>query len=162
EQYEEVLARDPNNETAAFGLVAMNGPGHLTESRERILKVIASDPGRGDAYYTLGVIDWQMAYRAIGAAPHSDPGQLRIADAAVRDRVGQQATPYLEEGLRAMQIAMEKDPDNPDNMAFMNLLLRAQSAVVDGDAESRELLQRANEWVEKALAAQKKGRYART
>src|SRR5262245_19518125 len=78
EQYQAILARDPTNVKATFGMVAMNGPSRLAESREMVLKAIESDPGRADAYYTLGVLDWQLAWNLIGAAKSPGSMQLRI------------------------------------------------------------------------------------
>ena len=156
-QYQEVLASQPGNETAIFGLVALNSPVQAKESHELMMKIIAQDPANGSAYYAAGVFDWQMAYgeltrarQAAGMRPQ-DPGIL--PDGSVRASLRAQLMPEIEGGFRMLQIALDKDPNWSDAMAYMNLLLRAKAMIVDSGAESDRLIAQADDWVGKALAA---------
>ena len=51
------------------------------------------------------------------------------------------------------QIALDLDPGMSDAMAYMNLLLRLNAALVDDPAESTGFITQADDWVGKALAA---------
>jgi hypothetical protein len=119
-----------------------------------MLKLIQLDPARADAYSALGMIDWQIAYGAIREANGAAmPG--RVTDPSVRGRVRAEVLPYIEEGFRMMQVAMQKEPEDGDAMAYMSLLARAKAAVVESAEESRSLVAQGDEWVKKAMHKQK-------
>jgi tetratricopeptide (TPR) repeat protein len=157
EQYQAVLQRDPKNRVAIFGMVTLNGAKRAVESRELLMNLIQSDPKTKEAYYTLGVLDWMIAFRPIAGANGGMGPQMyhQIADPALRGSLRDQFLPKIEEGYRMLQIALDLDPGWSNAMAYMNLLLRLQAPLVDNPAESANLITRADEWVSKALAAQR-------
>jgi hypothetical protein len=55
-----------------------------------------------------------------------------------------------------LQIALQLDPNYADAMAYMNLLDRLKSGLVDSAVESRDLLSKADDWVGKALNAKRR------
>jgi TonB family protein len=83
-----------------------------------------------------------------------DPGI--IPDPALRQKVRTQHGAHLEEGFRVLQIALQIDPDYSDAMAYMNLLYRIESAITDTPEQSAAAVQKADEWVQKALAAKRR------
>jgi tetratricopeptide (TPR) repeat protein len=153
-QYREVLRRDPKNLTAAFGLVSVNGPGNLEESRSLMMKVIDADAKNKEAYYAIAVLDWQTAFRPIAAANGGvGPGMYaQIADPAQRAQLRTQYLPRIEDGFRMLQIALEIDPGWPDAMPYMNLLHRLKAPLLDDPAEAAKEIAQADAWVDKALA----------
>jgi beta-lactamase regulating signal transducer with metallopeptidase domain len=155
--YQEALALDPGNVTAMLGLASLNGPDQAQASRDLMLKAIQIDPKNKDAYYTAGVLDWQMAFRPIVDANQGiGPGMYtQIPAANLRARVRAQTLPQIEDGFRMLQIALELDPNSSSAAAYMNLLSRLKAAVVDDPSESSNLMAQADAWVRKALANRK-------
>jgi beta-lactamase regulating signal transducer with metallopeptidase domain len=156
-QYREVLELDPRNATAMFGLVSVNGPSRQKESRELMLKLISIDPANKDAYYTLGVTDWSLAYaevhqalKDLGAPPYVS----QVPDPSVRAGLRSRVMPYIDEGYRVLQIALEKDPASVNVPAYLNLLHRVHGLIAE-QPESATQLAEADEWVAKALAARR-------
>jgi TonB family protein len=78
-----------------------------------------------------------------------------IADPAVRRTLSAQYGPLIEGGLQALTKALEIRPDYDDAMAYMNLLIRERADLRDNDAEYRQDVASADEWVQKALAAKR-------
>jgi hypothetical protein len=123
-----------------------------------VLKLIASDPGNQEAYYTLGVLDWQIAYDATHSALESlgaSPAVHQIPDAGMRAHLRTQLTPYIDEALRVLQIALAKKPDSSDAMAYINLMLRQKALLADSTQESDAFTAEADGWVGKALDAKR-------
>jgi hypothetical protein len=54
-----------------------------------------------------------------------------------------------------LQIALAKDPNSSDAMAYMNLLYREKAAIADSLEESQKMVELADEWVGKALDARR-------
>jgi beta-lactamase regulating signal transducer with metallopeptidase domain len=154
EQYGEVLRRDPKNVTAAFGFVSVGGPKSVDESRDLMMKVIADDPKNKEAYYTIGVFDWQAAFRPIvDANQGAGPSMYRqIADPAQRAQLRTQFMPRIEEAFRMLQIAIDIDPMWADPMAYMNLVHRLKAPLLDDPAEAAKEIAQADAWVSKAVA----------
>ena len=158
DQYREVLARDPKDFRARFGIVSLNGQRELRESHDLMLQAIQDNPREADAYYTTGFIDWSIAYSEIRTALQSlgaSPAVEQIPDASVRAQLRPRLMPYIEEGFRMLQIALDKDPGSDNAMAYLNLMYRAKALLVDSPEEAAALTAQADQWVGKALAARK-------
>jgi beta-lactamase regulating signal transducer with metallopeptidase domain len=157
EQYEEVLRRDPKNETAAFALVTLDGAKHLERSRALMLDIAKDNPKNTEAYYTLGVLDWAATFPIVSKANGGAGPRMydQIANPAARAGVRSQVLPSIEEGFRVLQGAISIDPGWSDPMAYMNLLCRLKAAVVDDPAESMHLIAQADDWVGKAIQARR-------
>jgi cell division septation protein DedD len=54
-----------------------------------------------------------------------------------------------------LQIALQLDPNYDDAMAYMNLMDRLKAGIVDSQAESADLISRADDWVGKTLATKR-------
>ena len=157
-EYREVLRLEPRNLTAISGFALLNSTKEPKESRVLLLRAIEIDPKDKNLYYSLGVLDWGVAYRAVMAV-NGPPGPemyRRIPDAAVRAKVRGEIGPAVEEGFRMLQISLGIDPEFSAAMAYMNLLSRVKAALVDDPAESQQQIAQADEWVHKALDARKK------
>jgi len=153
----EVLRRDPKNLPATLAVVSLNGPTRIAESHQLLLKAIELTPKSAEAYYTLGFVDWLVAYpRLQQVSPYRGPQSYDlIPDVAKRIALRQELQPTVEEGYRVLLIANELDPTWPDPMAYLNLLYRINAALVDDSAQSAALIAKADDWVGKALAAKK-------
>lgn len=155
-QYREVLRRDARNTIAISGVVSLNGLQAPKESRELLLRAIEIDSKDKNAYYSLGALDWSIAYQALAAIRGVGPAMYdRIPDSALRAKMRNELSPVIEEGFQMLQIAIGLDPGWSAPMAYMNLLLRTKSAFLDDPADAAKLIAQADEWVGKAIQARK-------
>lgn len=160
QQYLDVLASQPQNRQALEGLASLaTFTKQFNEAHDWLLKVISADPKDESAYYTVGFVDWSIVYpaysQARAAAGMRPETQGIIPDAAARKSLRDQYGPQLEEGFRMLQVALELKPGDSDAMAYMNLLYRIQSGIVDSDTESKDAVAKADGWVERALTAKR-------
>lgn len=160
-QYLDVLEREPGNKLALHGMMLLLANARqFPESYQWAQKTIQSDSSDAVAYYTVGFLSWAMAFpdyqKARQAAGMKPPDPGIIPDAALRQSVRTQHLARIEDGERMLQTALQINPDYSDAMAYMNLLYRLQAGIVDSQAESDELIAKADDWVGKALAARKR------
>ena len=166
-EFEGVLARNPGNKTALASLASLayqeaqgsSDPNaklaKLDLAAERYQKLASVDPQNKEAYYSLGVIDWQRWFPAFQTARASlsmrpeDPGPL--TDYNVRQDLLLRFGPVIEEGMQNLQKALDIDPKYDDAMAYMNLLIRERADLSDTSAEYQAEVAVADEWVQKAL-----------
>jgi len=157
-QYDEVLARDPLNRTAIFGLATLGGTRRSQQAHDLLMKLIVSDPNNKDAYYAAAVADWSMVFNPVQVAL-KEAGFARnttqVPDAAVRQQLRDKYLPAIEEGYKLLQVAMKLDPEWADPMAYMNLLYRVNAAIVDSPQEFSDFTGKGDSMVESALATQR-------
>ena len=78
----------------------------------------------------------------------------RVAEARVE--VAGEVVPLIDEGLEALEKAIEIDPDYDDAMAYVNLLYRERADFAESNDDYDNLLAEADEWVQKALDTRKR------
>jgi TonB family protein len=76
-------------------------------------------------------------------------------DAGVRADLTARYGSVLESGMRALEKALEINPQYDDAMAYMNLLIRERADLRDTAEECQRDVAIADEWVRKALATKK-------
>lgn len=157
QQYLDVLAADPQDRQAIEGMATVTMyERQFSEAHDWVMKVIEAQPKDESAYYTAGFLDWSMIYpsymKARAAAGMKPPDPGIIPDATIRTELRSQIGPQLEEGFRMLQVALSLNPSDSDAMAYINLLYRIQAAIVDTDAESKDAIAKADDWVGQALA----------
>jgi tetratricopeptide (TPR) repeat protein len=159
-QYREVLQLKPSD------VISLKGIGFLEmqlknfdQAKESYLKAIAADPNDPELFYSVGVMDWSMAYRAIAAEKTKLPAKsqdslflsVRCADARTA------ALANVNDGLAMLTKAVSLREDYDDAMAYLNLLYRLRADVDCGNKEAHAAdLKKANEWTDMAMAARKK------
>jgi TonB family protein len=122
-------------------------------------KITVSDPNDATAWYSIGFIAWSKWYPAYAKARASlamrpeDPGPIN--DGGVRADLAGRYGAVLESGLRALERALEIDPQYDDAMAYMNLLIRERADLRDTAEEYKRDVAIADDWVMKALATKK-------
>lgn len=164
--FEDVLNHDPNNETALASIAMlyynMKDFDKAKEYQRKRLQVSPQDP---EPYYWIGVIDWAIAYpraqevrrdlNLLLPRDTSRPDVLPPLPAKERAELEEDNSALVDEGIEALQKAIELKPNDDSAMAYLNLLYR-QKAEYEADPEARQaLLQTADEWVEKALNVKK-------
>jgi tetratricopeptide (TPR) repeat protein len=159
QSFKDVLAKDPTSLTAAKGIASLYFQmKKFDEAKEYNRKALQIDPKDPESYYSIGVIDWTQSYtprmearNKLGLKP-DEP----LKDKKVCEEVKEKNTPYIDEGMQALDKALELRPDYDDAMAYYNLLWREKADLECGDPAAREAdLKKADDWVDKTLAVKK-------
>jgi len=160
ENFQIVLEREPRNINALKGIAALYlNIQNFDQAKAYQRKVIEVDPNDAAAYYTIGVIDWTVAYKnaipvrqSLGLHDNGDP----IKDKKACEALAEKNTPLIQEGLDALDKATQLKENYDEAMAYINLLYRRKAETECGNDEARKAdLATADEWVQKAMAARK-------
>jgi tetratricopeptide (TPR) repeat protein len=172
EEYRQVLEKDANNINAIDGLASilyqMAGqpfdPKKFEESKsyhERHIQLKPQDP---QPYYSVGVIDWALAYRGNNEMraeynkAHINK-QVRDTDPLppeVRTAYTQKYGSMVDEGIKALQTAIQIKTDYDDAMTYLNLLLRRKADMVESAAERDALTKQADDLLDKVKELKQK------
>jgi tetratricopeptide (TPR) repeat protein len=172
--FNEVLAQRPNDKLATtllaslyFNMKEFDKAEEWHRKRIDILEKEAAaspdhtiDPAAADSYYTIGVIKWTESYtprldaRASLGMKADDPGPIK--DEKVRQELAATAVPNIEDGMKALERALEINPNYADAMAYLNLLYRERADFAETPEEYEGYLAKADEWVQKTLATKKR------
>jgi tetratricopeptide (TPR) repeat protein len=171
-EFKEVLAIDPNNLSAIDGigsiLYQMAGtpydPKKFEESKSYHKKHIELKPNDPEPYYWIGVIDWNVAYRANGDLRaeynrNNIKKQLKDNDPlspALRAEYAAKYGPLVDEGIAALQKAIQLRPDYDDAMAYLNLLYRRKADMVESAEEREALKKQADDLLDKVKEIKQK------
>jgi tetratricopeptide (TPR) repeat protein len=159
DQYNQVLRLDPLSMSALKGIAFLNLQlKHFDEARQSYKKAIQADPNDPETYYSVGVIDWSVAYRDITTEKTKQklqPEDAMIQLPACKDlRAAQLAN--IEEGLAMLARAIEMRKDYDDAMVYTNLLYHLRADIQCGDAAAFAAdIKKANDWADQAMAARK-------
>jgi TonB family protein len=158
--FQRVLDLEPSNKVAlaSMALLLLNQK-KWDAAQQWYEKITAVDPYNADAYYSMGFIAWSRWYpdyskarASLGMRPET-PGPIQ--DAAVRADLSERYGAVLDSGMRALQKALEINPQYDDAMAYMSLLIRERADLRDTAVECKQDVAIADEWVQKALATKK-------
>jgi tetratricopeptide (TPR) repeat protein len=166
EEYQGVLARDPENLSAIDGVGAILfqmaagtplNPDQFLESKAYHQKHLLIRPDDPEPYYWIGVIDWTLSYHGNGELRRQYHQHVRgqhISDvdplpADLRVQYLRDFGPLIDEGMAALQQALAIRPDYDDAMAYLNLMYRRKADTVATEAERAKLIEMADGWVEK-------------
>jgi len=171
-EYKEVLEKDPNNLSAIDGLASilyqMAGQPFdqkkFEESKAYHQKHIALKPQDPQPYYSIGVIDWALAYRG-NTEMRADYNkehinkQVRDTDALPAD-VGKAYTDkyqqMVDDGIASLKRAIELKPDYDDAMTYLNLLYRRKADMVESTAERDNYTKMADDLLDKVKEIKQK------
>lgn len=160
QNFQIVLDKEPNNVNALKGIAALYlNIQNFDQAKAYQNKVIGVDPNDAAAYYTIGVIDWTLAYKnalpvrqSLGLHDNGDP----IKDKKACEALAEKNTPLIQEGLDALNKATQLKENYDDAMAYINLMYRRKADTECGNEDGRKAdLATADEWVQKAMAARK-------
>ena len=160
QNFQIVLNKEPKNINALKGIAALYlNIQNFDEAKTYQNKVIAVDPSDAAAYYTIGVIDWTMAYKnaipvrqSFGLHDNGDP----IKDKKACEALAEKNTPLIQQGLDELIKATQLKENYDDAMAYINLLYRRKAETECGDDTARKAdIATADDWVQKAMAARK-------
>jgi len=164
EQYKAVIANDPKSINSLKGIAFLNMQmKNFEQAREYYKKAIDADPNDPEVYYSVGVIDWSQSYK--DAAEIKGKEGLKVDDELkgkgsqkICDALKAKDGPSVEEGMKMLQIAIDKRQDYDNAMAYMNLIYRRKANDMScEDAQARaDFKKTADDWSDKAMAARKK------
>jgi len=162
QEFQKILDSNPSREQQIHSLKGIASlyfnMKKFDQAAEYHRKVIELDPNDPETYYSLAVIDWTEAYqeaqKARAAAGVSPQGQLKDKKACQELRA--KNSQKVEDGINALQKAIQLRPDYDDAMAYINLLYRQRAEYECDDQAAYEAdIKTANEWVDKTIATKK-------
>ena len=171
-EYKGVMEKDPNNLSAIDGLASilyqMAGQPFdqkkFEESRSYHEKHIALKPQDPQPYYSVGVIDWALAYRG-NTEMRADYNKAHINKQVkdteplppdVRTAYTQKYGQMVDDGVKALQTAIQLKPDYDDAMTYLNLLYRRKADMVESTAERDSLTKQADDLLDKVKEIKQK------
>ena len=159
-EYREVLRRDSTSVISLKGIAFLEMQlKNYDQAKESYQKASALDPSDPELFYSVGVIDWSIAYRDIVAEKKKLSAKaqdsLFLSAGCADARTAVQAN--VNDGLAMLTKAVSLREDYDDAMEYLNLLYRLRADVECGNKEAHAAdLKKANEWTDMAMAARKK------
>lgn len=160
--FQQVLAEKPDDVSSLKGIASLYlNTGKYDLAKEWQKKVLSVDPNDPEAAYTVGVIDWTLArknaVKELSAVGMQDAGDGNPkAPKAVCQKLVDENTPLVTEGMDYLQKAVQIRPSYDDAMAYINLMFRRKADLECGnDAARKADLAQADQWREKTMGTRK-------
>lgn len=149
---QDILSGDPNNLDALdnLGSLLYNMAGTpfdeqgMQNAKSYQQKHISLSPNDATPYYWIGVIDWRLAYHdnqdMRDEYNHSGKKPLKDTDPLPKDlaaKYSQQQGATVDEGIQALQKAIQLKPDYDDAMGYLSLTYR-QKGDMESAADARD------------------------
>lgn len=171
-EYKSVLEKDPNNLSAIDGLASilyqMAGQPFdqkkFEESKSYHEKHIQLKPQDPQPYYSVGVIDWALAYRG-NTEMRADYNKAHINKQVkdtdplppdVRTAYTEKYGALVDDGITMLKKATELNPQYDDAMTYLNLLYRRKADMVESTAERDALTKQADDLLDKVKEIKQK------
>jgi tetratricopeptide (TPR) repeat protein len=157
-----VLDKDPSDLTALKQVASIDrNIQKFDQAKEYEKKVIAVDPNDPEAYYTIGFVDWTLAYKnareILATDGMTDDGQGNVKKskaACAKIQAANQA--LVNEGIEYLTKAVQLNPTYDDAMQYMQLTYRRKADIECGNEQARkDDLAQADQWIQKAMGARK-------
>ena len=171
-EYKSVLEKIPDNLSAIDGLASilyqMAGQPFdekkFEESKVYHQKHISLKPQDPQPYYSIGVIDWAIAYRG-NTEMRADYNRAHINKQVkdteplppdVRKAYTDKYGTMVDEGIASLKKATEINPEYDDAMTYLNLLYRRKADMVESTAERDGLTKQADDLLDKVKEIKQK------
>lgn len=162
QNFQKVLAEKPGDVNSMKGIASIYfNIDDYDKAKEWQMKVLQADPQDAEAAYTIGSIDWRLAYRnavkALKAVGMNDDGEgnPKMPKKTCQELI-QENTPLVDEGLDYLHKAVQIRPNYDDAMAYMQLTYRRKADLDCGNDDARKAdLALVDEWREKAMNTRK-------
>jgi len=172
QEYKQVLEKDANNLSAIDGLASIEyqmagqpfDAKKFEESKQYHQKHIALRPADPQPYYSIGVIDWALAYRG-NTEMRADYNKAHINKQVkdtepmppdVRKAYTEKYEPLVDDGIASLKKAIDLKPDYDDAMTYLNLLYRRKADMVESTAERDALTKQADDLLDKVKEIKQK------
>jgi tetratricopeptide (TPR) repeat protein len=171
-EYKSVLEKSPDNLSAIDGLASilyqMAGQPFdqkkFEESKSFHEKHIHIKPQDKQPYYSIGVIDWAIAYRG-NTEMRADYNKAHINKQVkdtdplppdVRKAYSDKYGPLVEDGITTLKKAIDIDPEYDDAMTYLNLLYRRKADMVESSVERDSFTKQADDLLDKVKEIKQK------
>jgi len=163
--FNDVLSADPTNTGALASIATIYyNQKKFDQAKDYQTRWLKLEPNNPVPYYWIGVLDWAAAFPNAQAVrkehnidqPNKD-GELPVIPAKFRTDLAEKNGKLVDEGLKALQKAIELHPNDVDSMAYLNLMYRQRAEIDPDDASRAADLKLADDWVNKNLAIRKAG-----
>ncbi len=164
DEFKQVLADDPNNKTNSVqslkGIASIYfNMNKMQDAKQYQQKVLELDPNDPEAYYSVGVINWTLAYKnskeshaAVGQSSPEEAFREKSDCLALKQKNGD----LVNEGIDNLSKAITVRQDYDDAMAYLNLLYRRKADIECDDPGARKSdLNTADDWSTKTMATKK-------
>jgi tetratricopeptide (TPR) repeat protein len=171
-EYKSALEHAPDNLSAIDGLASilyqMAGqpfdPKKFEESKAYHQKHIQLKPNDPQPYYSIGVIDWALAYRGnteMRAEYNKAHINKQVKDTDplppdVRKAYADKYGALVDDGIASLKKAIELNPTYDDAMTYLNLLYRRKADMVESTAEREAYTKQADELLDKVKEIKQK------
>jgi tetratricopeptide (TPR) repeat protein len=160
-QFNIVLEQKANDTVAMASIASLYlSQKKWDDAEAEYRKLINVDPNNKDAYYSIGFIAWSRWYvpyqtaRAAANMKPEDPGPIK--DKKIREELKAKYDGVIDDGLKSLDLALQKDPEYVDAMAYENLLIRERADLSEDKREYEAQIKVADDWIQKALDMKKK------
>jgi tetratricopeptide (TPR) repeat protein len=157
-----VLADNPNDLDALRQVASIHrNIKQYNQAKADELRIIQLAPQDAEANYTIGSIDWNLAYKnatdILGAAGMADDGQGNVKKSkAVCAKLVAANTDLINEAEKYLMEAIRINPTYDAAMTYLQLNYRRKADLECGnDAARKADLAQADEWVQKSMGARK-------
>ena len=166
EAFEDVLRMKPDETTAIASIAQIYyNMREFDKAKEYQRRRLQVDPNNPEPYYWIGVIDWATVYprrmqvrKDLNLTMPKDPSKPdELPPIPEKDRAQLEAdnSALVEEGIQALQKAIDMKPSDADAMAYLNLIYRERADFQKAPDAREADLKLAEQWVEKALDIKK-------
>jgi tetratricopeptide (TPR) repeat protein len=160
DQFSEVLKQDPKNTLAIQSIASLYlYQKKWTEAREWYQRLTTVAPNNTVGYYSLGFIAWSEWYPEYGKARANLGMKIEdlgpIKDKKVKEDLKARFDPVLDDGLKALDKALEVDKEYEDAMVYESLLIRERADLADSKEAYEQQIKIADGWMDKSLATKK-------
>jgi tetratricopeptide (TPR) repeat protein len=167
EQYKQVLAGNPGkeqqiNSNKGIAYIYLNMK-KFDDAKAYYRKALEIDPNDPEPYYSVGVIDWTQTYQPrmeerakLGMKPDEELNAKDKNQKKACEELKEKNSANIQDGIDALNKALQLRPDYDDAMAYMNLMYREKADVECDDPAARAAdLKTADDWVDKTMATKK-------
>ena len=161
--FEDVLKMDPKNSTAlaSIGQIYYNMK-NFDKAKDFQRQRIQVEPNNPEPYYWIGVIDYGICFQVDGKVRHDlnlmvpdKTGNLPPLPEKYRKQVAEANSKLIDEGIDALNKALELKPNDFASMAYLNLMYRQRADIAETRAARQADLKTADSWRQKAIEARK-------
>jgi len=164
--YQDVLRADPGN-TTAIGSIAQiyYNEKRFDKAKEFQRMRMKLEPTNPEPYYWIGVLDWAVCFpraqtvrinhNLVAPKDPAHPDVLPVIPEKFRKDLAEQNNALVDEGIQALQKAIELKPNDDSSMVYLNLMYRQKAEIDATDKMRSDDLKLAEDWVQKALATRK-------
>jgi tetratricopeptide (TPR) repeat protein len=146
--FEDVLKYDANNVDAISSIATIYYYMHKFEkAKELQQRRLQIEPNNPEGYYWIGQLDWSICFpkrmqlrKDLNIANPKDPTHPDILPPIPekdRTQLAQENGALIDEGIKALQKAIELKPDYVDAIAYLNLMYR-EKADIEEDTAARD------------------------